>query len=893
MKGIYLNDIPMDLFLKYFSKDDLVDKDLEPSLLPDFRTFYKYSFSISAQTRYFYSLLPIAKSTEIKENIILDLQDLYSNTLDTNSVGTLTLVSTLTNEKVYVQTNRIALNNHRYFFQYDQDYEDNVNPFYFIEVDGTLNGDLADSDEITIKDSRTNADILGFEVDIVKEESPSGVVIYNVYETGSEVLVGFIYEHRRNFIQELNSLGQSLFLNEFGTKTTNSRKESSFLRHNSAIRKGFNNIVDPLDLIVLKFRPSVLGIYKRGEEEILAYYENFTRTFSYEKINLVDIQSGTPIDTIRIPQNIKSGITSSAPSNFDVNFRESKLKEVLNFFNVKRVKVVKNGDFYETINASELLNTADKNVFAEIYQKNLKYRDISYPVFKLASNNTKEYVKFLGISELSNLNLEIVSLLGINYVRLPVLSGRKIVFDSNKSTVFQNNDTFVTFESNRYKIEPGISNSIYSRGFILYRVELFFERDTNNLSYFGKITDLTNSLEFISKFKLTKYVPESSEIAPINITDEYFDLSGFTAVGNTFEKEYYLQDEIDNTYILKVDEVISKDAINTTIPRTEFLDFFHTKRTSGSGSNTFQLLDGSFIARGSAVSWPITEATLRQLFENYRVVNNFYNNRGPFISDKVFENLKKNAIATMTSDFLNKSSEFFAIENIFYDENSTTIKMRVYSESFKTVISNNNFLYDTILKRTSNISIQDDAKIILEKIEGPLLSGSVVKLYQPEDFTKQVILAQAETNNLNSFQKLLDYESIPYNEKRTNILYEQKKREQIFADKDDSQDVKDDIIIYDRVPKTNVIPRLTFKGNIISLLTEFFFRSSSYIEDSNFYINSYYNFYKDKMDSLGPVYTIEEAEPTYKNVYDRSSLDANINQIFDKLLKKDETWRVL
>jgi hypothetical protein len=891
MKGIYLNDIPMDLFLKYFSKEDLVDRDLEPSLLPDFRTFYKYSFPISGQTRYFYSLLPLIQATEIRENIILDLQDLYSNTLNTSDIGTLTLVSTLLNEKVYIQTNRIALNNHRYLFQYDQDYEDNSNPFYFIEVDGTLNGDLADLDEIIIKDSRTNTDILGFEVDIVKEESPSGVVKYNVYETGTEISIGFIYEHRRNFIQELNNSGQPLFLNEFGTKTTNPRKESSFLRHNFAIRKGFNNIIDPLDLIVLKFRPSVLGVYKKGEEEILAYYENFTRTFSYSKINLIDLQSNIPIDTIRIPQNIKDGITASAPSAYNVAFRESKLKEVLNFLNVKRVKVLKDGDFYESIDPLESLSV-EKNVFAEIYEKKINYRDLSYTIFKISN---KEYVKLLGISGLSNLDLEISFKEGKSYIRLPILSSNEIVFDSNKKVAVQNNIEFVSFEGNNYKIERNSTNSIYSKGFVEYRVDLFFSRDTNNISFFGKVTDLNNTNN-LSRFKLAKYTPEASEIAPIELNDKNFDLNGFsiTSPSVNYEKQYYLQDEIDNTYIVLVEEIISKDVIDTTIPRTELLDFFHTKRTSYSGANVnFQLLDNSIMVRESEVTWPVTDATLRQLFENYRVVNNFYNNRGSFISDKVFENLKKNAIVTMSSDFLNKSSEFFAVENIFYDESSTTIKMRVYSESFKTVIANNNFLYDTILKRTSNINIQDDAKIILEKIEGPLLSGSVIKLYQPEDFTKQAILAQAETNDLNAFQKLLDYEAIPYNEKRTNILYEQKKREQIFLDKDGTQDVKDDIIIYDKIPKTNVIPRLTFKRNIINLLTEFFFRSSSYIEDSNFYINSYYNFYKDKMDSLSPVYTIEEAKPTYKNVYDRSSLNANINQIFDKLLKKDETWRVL
>jgi hypothetical protein len=892
MKGIYLNDIPMDLFLKYFSKEDLVDRDLDPSLLPDFRTLYKYSFPISEQTRYFYSLLPIAQSNKIKENIIVDLQDLYTNALNISDVGTLTLVSTLSNEKVYIQTNRTELNNHRYLFQYNQNYENNPNPFYFIEVNGTLNGDLADlEEEITIKDSRTDADILGFEVDIEKEQSLSGVIKYNVYETGNEVLVGFIYEHRRNLIQELNNLGQPLFLNEFGTKTTNSRKESKFLRHNFAMRKGFNNIVDPLDLIVLKFRPSVLGVYKKGEEEILVYYENFTRTFSYKKVAAIDVPSGATIETIRIPQDIKDGITEESPDPYNVSFRESKLKEVLNFFNVKRVKVLMDGDFYESINRTESITSVDKNVFAEIYEKKIKYRDLNYTIFKIAN---KEHV-ILGINGLSNLNLEIYSDLGINYIKLPVLASNKIIFDSNKEVTVPNNATSITFEGTRYPIEKTSTSSTYSKGFVSYRIELFFDRNTNNLSYFGKITNFT-TVNNLSRFKLAKYTPESSEIAPIEVSDTYFDLTGFSIpdLGTNYERTYYLEDEIDNTYILSVDEIISKDVIDTTIPRTEFLDFFHTKRTSYTGANVnFQLLDNSKIVRETAVSWPITEATLKQLFENYRVVNGFYNDRGPFISDKVFENSKKNAIATMSSDFLNKSSEFFAVENIFYDESSTTIKMRVYSESFKTVIDNNNFLYDTILKRKSIIENTDDKKIILEKIESPLLSGSTIKFYQPEDFAKQKILAQSESNNLNSFQKLLDYNEIPYNEKRINIIYEQKKREQIFLDKDGTQDVKDDIIIYDKVAKTNIIPRLTFKGNIINLLTEFFFRSSSYLEDSNFYINSYYNFYKDKMDNLSPIYIIENAKPTYKNVYDRSSLNANVNEVFDKLLKKDETWRVL
>lgn len=328
MKGIYLNDIPMDLFLKYFTSEDLQDRLLEPKLIPDVRDYYVYDVAVDTDTYTMYSTTPEDQVDSLKEQAVIELSGIVSG-IETGDIDSVTLVSTVSSAQMYVsETIAGATYPNRYRFEFASDGQVEG----FIEVDGSIDT-ISDTSSISITDSRdTSTDILGYLVNLSLNSAESR---YYVYNASFSALVGYIYENDAAQRQKTDDLGRPLYVDESGNETAEGFRGSRALRHNEAIRGAFfagSNITDPRELSLAYFMPGVVGLYRQGSDRQLIYHELFDRSLDYERITL----SGETYSDTVIPQSIKDEL-ASVGDEYSVNTQERKLRTLIDFANVRRI----------------------------------------------------------------------------------------------------------------------------------------------------------------------------------------------------------------------------------------------------------------------------------------------------------------------------------------------------------------------------------------------------------------------------------------------------------------------------------------------------------------------------------------------------------------------------
>ena len=259
---VNLNDIPMDLFFKYFTKEDLADRELKPSLIKDNRIFFKYSIVFGANTYFFFSIYDKDSNLSVLKD---EIKTMFSD-LETTEPTSITLVTPTMTSAVqsYTLLSKPYLTNSKYYFEFDNDTVTDTVVKELVYIDGDL-----------IKDYRTELSIFEDVTSVSLEVSAENPKVFLVYDDADDSFLGYLREYPEAMIQERNSNGQLLFINESGNKTTESLRGSRFLRHNNAIRKGFFGLENPEDIIPLKFNPGTIGIFVQGSEQKLLFYQNF------------------------------------------------------------------------------------------------------------------------------------------------------------------------------------------------------------------------------------------------------------------------------------------------------------------------------------------------------------------------------------------------------------------------------------------------------------------------------------------------------------------------------------------------------------------------------------------------------------------------------------------
>jgi hypothetical protein len=218
--------------------------------------------------------------------------------------------------------------------------------------------------------------------------------------------------------------------------------------------------------------------------------------------------------------------------------------------------------------------------------------------------------------------------------------------------------------------------------------------------------------------------------------------------------------------------------------------------------------------------------------------------------------------------------------------------MRIIAESFQKIVGYNKI--EKYVKSQNRISFNNMYNSIFLSKENPKLPNVRIKDYQDSNFSLQRLQAFSEINSLNPFQKILEYKKFPYNQKRQESLYEEKKRNIIFSDFNITQSALDQKIIANIKPKDQILSKIDFKDNILSLVLNFFFGSNTYSGKETSYITFYYKYINDKIKDIKENFLKTDAtDLSYKAVILKDDIKVNEDIILEKIFSKDDDWRAI
>jgi len=285
MKGIHLNDIPINLFMEYFNKTNLTPTVFTPKYITP--VIYEYEFEMNnvVGTSYYY------RST-------FDFVDIYDE-LDTyfsgSSIYALIDDPVFTGSLFYDSTLNFVTGHHYRFTS------DIVTWENFIK----LSEILSKTDE-TIFTMTGNKDqtVLFDTVDPLTANWDPSYQRWNI-KNNVPTAIGYIYENTLFQIQDTDAEGNLIFLDEYDRETIeydretiNYSLEDQFSRHNASIREVYNKINTVNEQIgITQFNPEVLGILDSGiaRNKSLVYYEEYTRTKTYTRLTTVATGTLDPV----------------------------------------------------------------------------------------------------------------------------------------------------------------------------------------------------------------------------------------------------------------------------------------------------------------------------------------------------------------------------------------------------------------------------------------------------------------------------------------------------------------------------------------------------------------------------------------------------------------------
>jgi hypothetical protein len=383
------------------------------------------------------------------------------------------------------------------------------------------------------------------------------------------------------------------------------------------------------------------------------------------------------------------------------------------------------------------------------------------------------------------------------------------------------------------------------------------------ITYIGNVLTLVNNNPKVCR--LRRYItPNLTKILFNNLTFPDASSYEYDDIEDVYKKITYIKDEIEATYVIKKTEIIkppSSDPSNSIITQ------------SRNEHSQLSYFEGIFSDK------------------NHLKIDT-YELRGSLISNNSIYNIKKSIVLEMLTDYMGRNSDFFIAKGVSYSQNALW-KMRIIAESFKkiAVIKNRD---NTFVKRKVSVSFEDLKQGLFLAKQEPILKERIIKDYLEVDFLTETVIALQEINKLNSFQKILDYKNYPYNQKRIEVLSEQKKREKIFNDFQTSENAPDDYIKFNKISQAKKVGKLEFKNELISLLNDLFFSVNEYEVNKNFYINSFYKYLRNKLKATVEFYfETDNDEFSEKRVLLKNDVKANNDILLEKIFSKSENWKVI
>jgi hypothetical protein len=889
MNGIYLNDIPIDLFLEYFLKEDLAKRQLEPVMENYSSAIDLFTITIN-DTDYYYKTSFTSQFVDNDDAIASITDDLNEAFLDIFQYGILNETydferDNLSSTSIY----KNSVSGYVYPYKYRLTTSGNIN-HNFIEIINSQDvviDDLASAiTNVTLKDSRTNESIYAFNVDISSPVSGKHTVTQS-----NGTIVGYLYLNDNFELQKVTD-NKYVYTDEFGNDTFTSYIDSNFLKHNNLMRVGINGLIDKKDLLFVSFNPSVIGLVKEGSRDKFELYETFTEKTTYT------LQTEEPVSFLDdVIDRVLLGELSTTNTKEITNVSKF-TKEILDLSKLPIIKT-KIGSYSGDNRVSRMLsnyypvsvNTGD-TVIIEEYKERVSFRGSEYEFSSATAINYSGKITTVDINEFFNSFL---------LIPVSVLSSRYYVEiyenSSFKKYYFVKNTGAVNFE-----LEERLDGAIYTmrndkpeyaNGYI--KVPCAIRRYPEyTAQYLGTVVSFSSLNKTIT---ISKYTPSSS-IIPIKISE------AFGIDTDDEEDEYvtttYYRDILDRTKYLEVKKEIIRDVTDSPsrVPSyTEFFDWTHTVTPSAGFFTRQGTPYKKEVSRGSAIVTPLSLDDIKSNFSkfNHSVSDSYLSNRGNLVPSGIVYDLKTRLFGEMVKEYTGKKyTNFYAISNVIYSTENV-MKMRIFTDGLLHLLSNDPEKLYPIPKRTEQLDYTDiDTKIVLSKRED--IADSELIIGRDYDPNIGVGYASSEINGLNAFQKILDYNNFATDEERKRYLLRKYIRNYSYEDNDAVITIPDDIITYNRNPVKNRISKIEFKPRLIELLSGYYADFNN-VPENNRYSSDYFTNLKPKIDRITPdTRETPVDEVTLKKIYSAEYLGENLEyerELIRDILSKEEGWEAL
>jgi hypothetical protein len=832
MNGIYLNDIPMDVFIKYFTKENLGVSNFPPVMV-DKKNVYTYTLTLDGVPGFIYKSFigDLTEAENEKNEIIYNFSDI--DVLEADDItGTVSLP-----ELNFVYELDQKMTPYQYRFEYNFDTVEET--FKFITLPSTTFPQSG-----IIRDSRTG-DALSIEssligsVDII--ETSSGV--YQVSQVLTGEVIGLIYENNKIQVHKKNAAGEYLYYNGV-QETTESQSQGSFLKYKALRDSGLSILEKRNALIYSKISPGQVALINDGQTERLEFFQTFKKLTSYEIVS-----NPNPVPTSYRKGIVDVSMSTTPDETLNIN------KTLLNISSLIQYNFKKVGDNLTRLYTSDVLPQEGETIIANIYQDHviLKGRDII-----INSNNTIAYYTAAGSTPVQLIR----SVQNNKFMRIPVKVNNSVSVYNEQKGAFEDiqvikSPTSPRFILNRdidgqnYEVQKPITDYPYGYIDIIVSVKpLFFKTYIGNFSY-NSTTDIVT---------ISNYVVDTTNI---NIQNNFGNL-GYT--GNT--RVSYVQDVYDETLFLKTTETFSLTAGTPVVSPTINTVILNDFKKLFVSTNISTLINRS-----------VTELDL--------------SDRGPLVPGGTIRKSKLSVIKKMVPEFLNnRYNDFYTVDNIAYDIDGT-MKMRIYADGLFEMLTSERLDPSNYKKRLEKISYKDiDDSLIL----GNIIEYASMNNYKTGKIYDSNLVYSNVTNeieSLNSFQKLLDFEDFPSDILREEYLIKKNLRNLIYEDNESTITARDETLIPFVDNNRKRISKLYFKNILIDSLVNYF--SDFGINQTNEkYRDQYEKYYKDKMDNiiLDNIVTDYQKDISQKKVF---SINNNVSQetLLIKLIVSNINWEVL
>lgn len=903
LSKLRLNEINLDVFMKYFKDGYISSSLLNPDKFPVSLKWFKYTFTKNDVSYDFYSLYKLNLTPVNNENGISNIDELNNyfsvRTITDNS----TITESVTDEKqiymcnanlfttnckvlytpskyCFIKTNE----NNRLFYNVEfniNDYYDRYNPNTVKNFDIRLNNVLYQFNQLSKINNEND------------QYYKDGITVYRL--VNSIEVVGYLIENDI-FYTNIDKQGRALYKDVHGNTVIGNDEPTIFETHVSQIRneiqKGggtdallkYGNYPAYQEIIVLDRYVDANGYNRLNySSKVIDEVEIYTQHELINDNTITDIGAPTimkdtdytslmngntiTVDNIKNryvynifqSHNLKTATLYKIKSynddsqyiyfstdNYNGNYKIEEL--------YPKLKFSENGEeyemYYDDTNSKYYISPTDKTDLVEIYkyEDNFKFY-ISIPYSSLVQNGNTYTMSFgktksltinknsygewqLEVHNYDNKNNKIVD--GYMYIPIEIKDPIIIPIISNVDHYLTNNNEISLDIKNiigsKMTMNPNISNML---------MPSYTFKSINNVLYTTNLIQINEDADYI-----------------------YYKLS---------EKKYrYLYDAekvIKSTKIAKVSKLR-----NTDITSNFNIKNYYDGTLVGYDG---RICDSVFLLnRGKIV-------TKQNKLEQEK--NLFLKMLGEYIENKELDINNKSKYSTEYVDesyqYLQAYYNLFSNEDKYYSSYISKLKREIDEDNKE---YKDKSLDKLILIKNDSVSKELDDDHELKRYEE-------YSLTQSEKFKLD---EQIDTGNV--YSRLLDYSKYSTINEYKDYLYNRQLLNNVYSDHDTSKHYDDGEYIPKIVLKKQLVGRMKFKPELTKLLISYFENDHITGNGHSWYINSYMNFYYNKIkntDIVNDIYTDNVPEKLVYNISDGNLSVELINNLINKIIEGD--WSIL